>query len=51
MNTFRTLDKTVASGTLNGRKLLALNPTNNPGATLGVANTGVSFVDITGPWR
>ncbi|CAN7592372.1 hypothetical protein LJR175_004393 [Variovorax sp. LjRoot175] len=51
MNTFRTLDKTVASGTLNGRKLLALNPTNNPGATLNVANTGVSFVDITGPWR
>lgn len=50
-DTFKVGDVAPGTGALAGRNLLALNPTN---ATLTApinTNTGVSFVDITGPWR
>lgn len=52
-DTFKTRDIVPGSGPLAGHKLLALNPsapyayTTTPVST----TTGVSFVDITGPWR
>ena len=50
-NSFKMADKADGTGALAGRKLLALSPSSSIGNTSAAANTGVSFVDITGPWR
>lgn len=50
--TFAWGDRTPGDGPLAGRRLIALTPTNTtPGTTPSVTSVGVSFVDITGPWR
>lgn len=48
---FKTLDKIPGTGQLAGRKLLALNPSGAYTGDPVAATTGVSFIDITGPWR
>lgn len=50
-DTFKTRDTIEGTGDLTGRRLMALNPTSVVSAFSSNANTGVSFVDITGPWR
>lgn len=50
-DTFRTRDIVPGSGPLAGRKLMALNPSTAYTAAPVSTTTGVSFVDITGPWR
>ncbi len=52
-DTFKNRDIVPGTGALTGRKLLALATTNvtNTGSPSTSTNTGVSFVDITGPWR
>jgi hypothetical protein len=42
-------DVISGTGTMAGRKLMALLPTNSP--TSNGTSNGISFVDITGPWR
>lgn len=49
--TFPFATRTVGSGALAGRSLFALNPGSTLGSGVSNSNTGVSFVDITGPWR
>ena len=49
-NTFKTRDVIPGTGPTAGRKLMALNPANSIGGTSS-SEIGVSFVDITGPWR
>lgn len=39
------------TGALAGRKLMSLNSTSSIGSASTQLNTGVTFVDITGPWR
>lgn len=48
---FKLKDVIVGTGPLTGRKLMALSPSASAGGVPSNANTGVSFVDITGPWR
>ena len=48
---FKTRDFIPGTGPLTGRTLLALNPTQNLGNEPSAGVTGVSFIDITGPWR
>ncbi len=48
---FQRDDTVPGTGVLAGRKLMALNTTNALSAVSTATNTGVSFVDITGPWR
>lgn len=50
-DTFKTRDVVPGTGSLTGRKLLALNPSTAYTGTPVAASTGVSLVDITGPWR
>ena len=50
-DTFKTRDTIPGTGPLTGRKLFALNPSTGYNATPNSASTGVSMVDITGPWR
>ncbi len=50
-DTFKTRDRVPATGSLAGRKLLALNPSTAYTGIPVAATTGVSLVDITGPWR
>lgn len=47
---FKTRDVIAGTGVLGGRRLIALSCTNSMGST-GSSAVGVSFVDITGPWR
>lgn len=45
-------DKIAGTGTLTGRNLFALSPSNaNVTSTPIPSNTGLALVDITGPWR
>lgn len=39
------------AGPLAGRTLLAVNPANAIGSASTAGNTGVTLIDITGPWR
>jgi hypothetical protein len=49
---FKTLDRLTGTGDLSGRNLMALNPQNTSlQSAPSISNCGVSFVDITGPWR
>lgn len=48
---FKLKNVVVGTGPLTGRKLMALSPSASAGSVPTSANTGVSFVDITGPWR
>ena len=48
---FNRTDTVLGTGALAGRKLMALNTTNALSTASTTANTGASFVDITGPWR
>lgn len=49
---FRTGDRVPGAGAVAGRTMLALNPMGaNLAGTPNESNCGVSFVDITGPWR
>lgn len=50
-DTFKTRDTIPGTGNLAGRKLMALNPSTSYTVAPVAATTGVSFVDITGPWR
>lgn len=49
--TFKFMDTISGTGALAGRKLFALNPQQSPQSAMADYATGVSFVDITGPWR
>ncbi|TXT38833.1 MAG: hypothetical protein FD135_2624 [Comamonadaceae bacterium] len=48
---FKTRDIITGTGSLAGRKLMALNPGTSIQSTPTAGSCGVSFVDITGPWR
>ncbi|NDP57997.1 MAG: hypothetical protein GZ090_01380 [Oxalobacteraceae bacterium] len=50
-DSFRAGDKLVGTGPIAGRTLLALNPSAGNPTTFSNTSAGVSFVDITGPWR
>jgi hypothetical protein len=52
-DTFKAKDKISGTGPLTGRKLFCLNPVNagSSSSTPNTGTTGVSLVDITGPWR
>lgn len=50
-STFKRGDIIPGTGALTGRKLMAVNTTTALTASPTTANTGVSFIDITGPWR
>lgn len=50
-NTFKTGNIIPGTGGLAGRKLIALNPSTAYSAAPTPSTTGVSFIDITGPWR
>lgn len=50
-NTFKRGDTIPGTGALTGRKLLVLNPSSALASVSNDTNTGVSLVDITGPWR
>jgi hypothetical protein len=52
-DSFKLWDVAAGAGALAGRNLMALNPANTTmsASVAGSANCGVSFVDITGPWR
>lgn len=50
-DTFKTRDIVPGTGSLTGRKLLALNPSTTYTGLPVAATTGVSLIDITGPWR
>lgn len=50
-NTFKRGDIIPGTGALAGRKLLVLNPGTSFSSPRGSDSTGVSLVDITGPWR
>ena len=50
-DTFKTRDIVPGTGSLTGRKLLALNPSTAYTAAPVAATTGLSLMDITGPWR
>ena len=51
LEAFKLKDTVGGTGPLTGRKLMALSPSTSVGGSPTSANTGVSFVDITGPWR
>ena len=51
VDSFKTFDKTSGSGSLSGKRLLALTPSTALAAPPTSAGSGASFVDITGPWR
>ena len=48
---YRTRDILTGDGALAGRKLIAFNPAAAGYSPPHYSNTGVSWVDITGPWR
>lgn len=49
---FSLFDVSPGAGDLSGRNMVAANPTSaNFASSSTSANTGVSFIDITGPWR
>lgn len=50
-DTFKFLDQIVGSGQLAGRRLIAAAPASAALTTSSSSNTGISFFDITGPWR
>lgn len=52
-DSFKLGDKTPGSGALTGRNLLALTcaVTSATTAASSSANTGIAFIDVTGPWR
>lgn len=50
-DTFKTRDIVPGTGSLTGRKLLVLNPSMAYTGVPNAAATGVSLIDITGPWR
>lgn len=50
-DTFKARDIAPGTGVLTGRKLFALNPSTAYTTLPAAATTGVSLVDITGPWR
>ena len=50
-NYYRTRDILAGEGALAGRKLIAFNPAAASYSPTHASNTGVSWVDITGPWR
>lgn len=49
-DTFKTRDLVSGTGPLAGRRLMAVNP-HFSGNSTGSGGIGVSFIDITGPWR
>lgn len=51
LDAFTTGDIINGTGPLWGRRLIALNPSAAISAVPVATTTGVSFVDITGPWR
>ena len=50
-NTFKTGDFIPGTGALAGRRLMALTPSLGYSSAPTAGNAGVSFVDVTGPWR
>ncbi|MGJ7558643.1 hypothetical protein ACSFBI_32115 [Variovorax sp. RB3P1] len=50
-DTFKQLDRVPGSGAFVGRTLQAVTPTTALGNGSTNVNTGVGFIDITGPWR
>lgn len=49
---FSLFDTLPGQDTLSGRNLIAFNPTSTSlGNASAVGNSGVGFIDITGPWR
>jgi hypothetical protein len=51
IDTFRGRDVILGTGALAGRRLMAVQCSDNYGAAPGVGQHGIAFVDITGPWR
>ena len=50
-DTFKTRDIVPGTGVLTGRKLISLSPSTAYASAPVSSTTGVSLVDITGPWR
>jgi hypothetical protein len=51
-NTFKMNDRTPGSGLVAGRNLMAVTTSITVfSATSDASNTGIAFIDITGPWR
>lgn len=51
---FKNHDVVLGTGSMSGRKLIAVNSTSGGGTDNTASydyNTGVSFIDVTGPWR
>ena len=48
---FKSGDIISGTGLLAGRKLMALTGTTSPVSAPLTSNAGISFVDVTGPWR
>jgi len=51
-NTFKMNDRTPGSGLVAGRNLMAVTTgTTTYSTSSGATNTGIAFLDVTGPWR
>lgn len=50
-DSFKQLDRAPGTGNLSGRTLQAVTPTTAMATASTNVNTGVGFIDITGPWR
>lgn len=50
-DSFKQLDRAPGSGLFAGRTLQAVTPTTAIGSGSTNVNTGIGFIDITGPWR